>query len=97
MMTVKEKFDEIYNKLSTPKNYVQTKGISSDYWSIDRYVVGNMFSYMSNGGYCKGVGKLGDNGRALWAVTMNYGPRGEEFELSGIEESDFINLTFKGF
>lgn len=84
------KFDEIYRKIATPKNYIQPNHPRMDNWAVDRYEAGEWFAGMSDAGYCRWVGQFDVNGRVVWRVDDCY-PR--PLTYSGITVDQFEALT----
>lgn len=84
------KFDELYNKIAVSKNYIEPTYPRLDNWAIDRYVDGEYFASMSDGGYTRWVGKRDANGKVLWRVS-NYYPK--PLEYSGISVDEFEALV----
>ena len=84
------KFKQLYDKIATPKNYVQPNYPRLDNWAVDRYENGKFFAGMADAGYTQWVGKFDDEGKVLWKVTDIYG---KELNFFGITPEEFEDLS----
>lgn len=84
------KFEELYRKIKVNANYIKPDYPRMDNWAIDRYVCGDYFASVSDGGYSRWIGKRGSDGKVLWRVN-DYYPN--PLEYSGISVDEFESLT----
>jgi hypothetical protein len=84
------KFEEVYRKIATNKNYIQPNYPRLDNWAIDRYEAGEFFAAISDGGYRRWVGRYSADGKVLWRVN-DYYPK--PLEYVGISVDDFESLV----
>ncbi len=84
------KFEDLYKKIATSKNYIQPNYPRMDNWATDSYRDGDWFAAMSDAGYSRWVGKRDADGKVLWRVS-DYYPK--PLEYSGITEEEFESIV----
>lgn len=85
------KFDELYRKISTNKNYVTPKYPRMDNWAVDLYQTPDgWFAGMGDGGYSRWVGRMDAEGRVLWRVS-DYYPKPLVYDSITAEEFEALS------
>jgi hypothetical protein len=85
------KFDEVYRKIATNKNYIQPNYPRLDNWAIDRYEAGEFFAAISDGGYSRWVGRYSADGKVLWRVKDCY-PKPLEYVGISVDEFETLDV-----
>jgi len=88
------KFETVYKKIKVSNALVKPTSTypRMEGWSVDRYEVGGYFAVVTDAGYCRRVGQMGEDRKTLWQVIDNYP---ERLDYRGITEEEFEKVEIQ--